>query len=140
GNVIEDGLDDVVAGLVFRFGLVAHNYAMAKHRRGNVLDVLRSHKATAGQECTGLCAEGEHDRGPGRCAVLDEMFDIEFELGRLPGGEYDRDDVVLDFVVDVNVIECATGRSDVGGGHDGLHAHVWSRHRHAVENQSLLGS
>ena len=114
---------------------------MAEDVHGDILDILGDRVAATIEKGVGLGPQGEVDRRSGRSPVLNQLRKIRKQTPRsprLPRGEYQIDDVILDLVIHVDLIDQAPGIGDSLGFHDRHDLGGDSGVRHAIENASLL--
>src|SRR6266849_10826536 len=70
GQLIEDFLDDRLAGLLLRFGFIGDGDAVAEHIHADAFDVLGRDVAAAFEEGVSLGGEGQRDSRARRGAQL----------------------------------------------------------------------
>ena len=87
---------------------------MAEDIEGDAFDVLRGDITAAAKEGVGLGAEGEGDGGAGGSAELDEALEIDVIVGGVAGGADEINDVILDFVIEVDGVDDVAGGEDLG--------------------------
>ena len=109
GQRVENLLDDVLRGDVFRLGLVADRDAMAQHVGREFLHVLRRDVAAAVEERRGARGQRQIDRGARRGAVLDVAVEIQPCGLRVARRQHHVHDVVPDLVVHVDRVDHAAG-------------------------------
>ena len=137
---IENFLDDCLAGLLFGFRLIGDGDAVAEHVHANAFDVLRGDIAAATEEREGFGGEGQRNGGAGGGAELNEFFDLDFVDFRLAGGANEIDNVVLHFVVHVNLVDDLAGIEDVFGIDDGSGCRSAVSAGHEIEDLPFLGA
>ena len=100
---VEDFVQDVLAGHVFRFGFVAQPDTVAHHIETDGTDVFGNYIAAVFDEGIGFGGQGQIDAGTGRCAESNHAFEfVEFVLFRITGGENNVGDVVFDFFIHID--------------------------------------
>src|ERR1041385_7786379 len=101
---IEYLLNDRLAGLLFRLGFVSDGDPMTQDIHPDGFDVLRRHVAASAQEGKSFAGQGERDGGAWRGPQLNHVLDVDFVMRRVAGGADQIDDVVLHFVINVDIV------------------------------------
>lgn len=136
--MIEDPADDLIGSDVAGLGFVGEDDAVSKDGEGDGLDIVRRDEGPALEEGLGFGGQREGDGRAGRGPELNESFRGwgrrrgsrtlglgargrrlergagEIEGIRRAGGVNQFDDVIADSIVDVDLIDEATGFEEIG--------------------------